>query len=161
MIYFKPLRRKAGVVTLVMASAMAVGWIRSREMIDSLGVSVGVRTPLAYLLVSHREGIIWQRMAIPESAPIPPLEIAKRIQFHSFPFNPLFHYYSDQPEWHFDRLGIRIGKLQTDEGVPPLTERVTWVIPYWLIIMPLTLLAAWLLLSTSRLKKLPTGPTLF
>src|SRR5689334_11887992 len=39
--YFKPFRRKIGVITLVMACVFSAGWIRSRNTSDFLRLNVG------------------------------------------------------------------------------------------------------------------------
>lgn len=37
MAYFKPLRRKIGVIALVMACVFAMGWVRSISVLDEVG----------------------------------------------------------------------------------------------------------------------------
>jgi hypothetical protein len=103
--YFKPLRRKVGVVTLVMACVFAAGWVRSysEELVN------GIEFPFydnRYNLVVIPEGIV---------------------------------------------LGTLV--LQGEENQPELVFDDFFEIPHWLIVVPLTLLSAWLLLSKVRQKQ--------
>ena len=41
----------------------------------------------------------------------------------------------------------------------PKSRFEEWVIPYWLLVLPLTLLSAWLILAKPRKAKAATGST--
>lgn len=94
--YFRGWKRKAGLVTLVMASAIAVLWLRSYSVDDSY--SFGELALISF------EGSLC---------------LAKRVH--------------------------RTVGLSAAADYDPV-----WITPYWLIVIPLTLLSAHLLLSKCR-----------
>lgn len=107
--YFKPLRRKIGVVTLLLACVFAAGWITSLE---ASGKYLLRLNGIFLAFESSRGALGWQTFqARPET---------------------LFGENWNSPNVHMSRsLGFNM-------------------IPYWSIVLPLTLLSAWLLLSIPR-----------
>lgn len=51
-------------------------------------------------------------------------------------------------EWRVDWLGFHFGAAKNTAGTIRLIE--FWIIPFWSIVIPMTLLSAWLLLSKPR-----------
>jgi hypothetical protein len=49
MSYFKPLRRKIGVITLVMACSVALAWVRSLLALDVVAMSVGEHEVVGFM----------------------------------------------------------------------------------------------------------------
>ena len=57
--YFKPMRRKLGVVTLMMACVSVSGWVRSLTELDVL---IRLNAHNTHLLLSGEGTISWERM---------------------------------------------------------------------------------------------------
>ena len=92
--YFKPLRRKIGVLTLVLACVLMAGWVRSLSIQDKELFNID---SLRNAIISSQGSIAWER-------------------------------------W------IGNGRHESTS------------IAYWSIVIPVTMLSAWLLLSKSRQK---------
>jgi len=151
--YFKPWRRKIGVVTLLMACLFAVGWVRSMSVEDVLKFpsAEGFR----FFCTSEHERISWGEMTGPESERSDKRVtrwkwLSGRINLHSGidPTNTSDNkFYHFEHDWKWDLCGFYFaeghGKLT---GPCPSTRLRLNVIPYWSIVLPLTLLSAFLLL---------------
>jgi hypothetical protein len=135
--YFKPWRRKIGVMTLVMACVSTGGLIRSRSVRDTLNFWAGTRTPV--LLISTSRFILWGKVYLDPGT------------------GATFAY------WNTDVIADpNVVSEISDEDASQLRwfEIVTfksathshpfWVISYWLVIIPLTLLSAFLLVVRTR-----------
>ena len=168
--FFKPRRRKVGVLTLVMACLFAAGWIRSIRLSEGVGFSRGTRTLDKYYpdqiyyctdnkLYSEGGSLHWQH------------EFESQRKFSGA--HPTFIWWSnpldntdpddDDDEWlkwRWRFCGIRFGEIEdmTDEAVNELGKKVRvprqrWYflhVPYGAIVSPLTLVAFWLLLWNPR-----------
>lgn len=126
--YFKPLRRKLGVVTLVAACLMSIGWARSLVVGDAFQFTAG-RGGAFHQFASEFGAVQWScwrinRYLNPEWATWP---IAA---------DPFGNAIDRDDNWSIHY------------GSPGKLASLT--IPYWMIVVPLTLLSAWLLLSKSR-----------
>ena len=150
--YFKPLRRKIGVVTLVIVCMFVGGWVRSLSIQD--GAKFHATRHQEYSLISLRSGIHCLSVRRERDYNGQPLLFTPSINWHSnkLPNNKLI---LDMPDfvwsWRFLDFGVR-------ECSPPSFGSVRfkdWTAPYWSIVIPLTLLSAWLLLSMPRAKKSP------
>lgn len=137
--FFSGWRRKTGCVTLVLACVFATGWIRSLSTTDffhcvsqegsasDLGLSIG-----GYLGWEY-----WYDL------PRPALRIPKWVSSDPMPIHRLAE--DHDMTWRVKCWGIEIGTVAGD------TEFVfVW---YGWIVVPLTLLSAYLLLSKPRPKK--------
>jgi hypothetical protein len=142
-IYFKPLRRKIGVVTLMLACLFAAGWVRSRSIIDNFGgptrgrFEVGINSidnsiDLTLFVRGTSNETVW-RMPDHDSCENVPLDVV----FDGF-------------IWVISLCGFKVGYQ-----LPPQCCHTVCLIPYWSIVIPLTLLSAWLLLSKPRTKPEP------
>ena len=158
--FFKPWRRKIGVVTLVMACVLAAGWMRSLYCIDAVEFYSGWNT--ATSVVSVDRSICWARynynghpISLPtvESIEIPP--------------SPSTGIYSPaRPYWGIKINGFRgpgrngyrppVLEVSVDDGGGVNFTRCA-IVPYWSIVIPLTVLSACLLLSKPR--KTTSRPT--
>lgn len=144
--YFKPLRRKIGVATLVVACVLAVGWARSifvRDMcfqmhnwrqvyfISNDGVVIG---SIAFVRPDPKDdkshlGLKW---TTDKAVPFMGLRDEEGCDFN----------------WQSGRLRfIHVGENSYCRSA------IRWSIPFWHITVPLTLLSAWLLLSKPRTVK--------
>lgn len=143
--YFKPWRRKFGVMTLVLACVFLGGWFRSRTTRDNFFIS----HPSALHAFASAGGTVrWGR------------------QTPGFQDDDLFDYSSrpvlDQEDhdsyWRAEeamewRYGF--GDFDFGAGSSMITGQryrmERWAVPYWSMAIPLTLPSTWLLLSKPRL----------
>jgi len=126
--FFRPFRRKLGVLTLVVACALACLWVRSEKSTDIVITGIGGTRLLS------GEG---QLVVIPADS-----QIFLWLNSGRDDFMPFFGY------------------QQYHEGLWTTTDKdVSWNIEpdlrhasihYWSIVLPLTLLSAWLLVSGRR-----------
>ena len=178
--YFKPLRRKLGVITLALACVFAAGWFRSHVVADRIAFNFLNRWHDRF--VSFRGNVDWEFVEIHyEKRPATMyfgLFDAIGVSF----FNSKQDYSpsaSDdeqhQIKWHWRWCGIGRGEFgrgtsevfceEFNRTSNPRTEipldsfkLIVWRFSYWYVISPLTLLSAWLLLSKPR-SKLPNATT--
>jgi len=144
--FFHGWRRKAGVVTLVMALAFMVGWVRSRSLQDRF--FVGKQDVQCYLLTSSPDGLAWIRVTD-----------VMGFGLRSMPF-----YQSKAATNPTDTANFRSqaggycwewAEFRFCKGWQQMYPIEFWVIPYWALTFPLTLVSAYLLLGPSR--KRPTA----
>jgi len=145
--YFKPLRKKVGVVTLGLACLFAAGWVRSRTVIDAFSV----RRSLYSMSTLHSAS---EELALSTLCIVSPVELGDfpfwssetipTDYIFSLPFDPL----TVETQYRF--LGFySLKDCPVDGGV----HIYACGAPYWSIVIPLTLLSAWLLLSKPRVAK--------
>lgn len=153
--FFRGWKTKTGVLTLVLASVLMAGWVRSRSRADTVMYPVAKRTFDS--LVSATGSLVWQRThlapqpdGLVDVSPIGPTHLI-------WSTSPLFEGVAEEDSgfhwrWRFCGLGIAdTPPEQTDE----LGMSATFLyVPYWSIVVPLTLLSAFLLLS--RFRKSPS-----
>lgn len=150
--YFKPLRRKVGVVTLVLACLFAAGWVRSWNVHDVF--SMARRQQSIDHLVSHCDSLFWatSHMNSPGESNIPFWSTNR----FAFP-----HTVADGPNadilWRWRYCGFGTGEIN-DQPASYVSRTAIVAIPYWSIVLPLTLLSAWLLLLKPRTEKLNQVP---
>ena len=165
--FFHGWRRKAGIVTLVMASALMGIWIRTRVIQDDLAIG-------QYYLFTTREGIggqfarfrdglhflnridWWTRPCSDLPAPVLPLDWRATIDFQPNEDDEV----GDPPptaDWHWQWLGFACAKSSmtqskyTDGGPIWVLGKVFYVVlPHWFFSISLTLLSAYLILIPSR-----------
>jgi hypothetical protein len=160
--YFKPLRRKFGLVTLVMACAFMAGWVRSQLICDTSVIYTHLdetgRCPRATLvyLFTVPDCIVWRRNTqINETASVDDWKIHLTAQpsWRTWNLTPEFQsWVSEIPWW---RYGFAIGERRHQEGNLD-NQNCYFAGPFWSIVIPLTLLSAWLLLSKPRIN--PQSP---
>jgi hypothetical protein len=147
--YFKSLRRKLGVVTLVLACVFTVGWVRSLELSDSIWFKRD-------FLTSGEGFILWSRS-------IGRLN-AKRGFSHTayeFTHNP-YNGRGTTSIYDWRRWGFAYGKKSSleasEDGQAIDCMTFYYCAPFWSIVIPLTLLSAWLLLSKRQTRTTPVEP---
>lgn len=159
--YFKPLRWKLGVVTLMIACVLMIGWIRSRATFDCL--MFPDKDSSFRVFFSLHSSVGWTRLAGNESShELHPFWSSTDVSNQSQLLN--------RPEiaWKWRRLGFgfaedrenlkRLGVVPYWSAYDPITVISGWVIPYWSIVLPLTAVSGWLLLSKPRAKIEPSIP---
>lgn len=137
--YFKPFRRKLGLVTLLLACVVAAGWIRSRSYADCWTIDNGMA---GRNFGSSQFGLGYEYFHDSNGSVIPTRTHFSTEDWSKGPLSSL-----DNMKWDFDACGFRFGEAKTSNKAFQLR---TAIIPYWSIVTPLTLLSAWLLLSKSR-----------
>lgn len=140
--FFKPLRRKIGIATLLMACLFAAGWVRSQKLMDvfmfhggtkTTGIVYSVRNCLS--LTSRQDDDLHSVVSFPIWHESPAID---------FP-DPSAVY---PVEWKCPKCGSNF-LVGGDAG---FLARISHI-PYWSIVTPLTALSAWLLLSKPRMAK--------
>lgn len=132
--YFAPLRRKIGEVVLVLACATTSVFLRSRCVLDLVMFSTGRDSMIMF--VSRDNGFTCVRWNLPFDEPP---------NWQTVPLSdPL------DPAHCYDNLIDKDGKSPSQSFCIGPTS-------YWWIIVPLTLLSAWLLLSRMRAAKPPAS----
>ena len=163
--YFKPLRRKIGVLTLFMACIFFAGWIRSRVVADVIlfqhprdrwsVASVNNNTSFHYYQ--------WSALSLAgeESGPSDP---GWRYH-HSTDLSRATKKWSNVIRSEQDRVWSFAGMtyaVRTAEEMGGIYQYIITIVivPYWLFVVPLTLLSAWLLLGKPRAEKIGTNAAL-
>lgn len=141
--HFKPLRRKIGVLTLLLACMALVGWVRSNtveDLQDVLRVAISQRQRIA---VKSRSGAIdWTHY----DKPVVTTGFGSVVI--SDDFGPS-ESKTEFPEWERNWCGF----IFAEQRDPYDGTRIRFCsIPYWSIVIPLTAFTAWLLLSTTPAK---------
>jgi len=142
--FFHGRRRKIGVVTLMMACVLMGGWVRSQFITDNFGgptqgrFEVGINSidnsiDFAVFIRGSADKTNW-RMPYHDVVENGPNDVA----FDSF----------DGFIWLINICGFRIGFF-----LPPQCFHLVCLVPYWSIVIPLTLISAYLLLSKPRVAK--------
>lgn len=145
--FFRGWRRKAGVVTLVMACALMSGWVRSFRIHDQLWFAV--RGDATEAVISLGGKINWIRYHKAVLVPVPTFP-----EWTTGGFDDVesFDDGSLRRRWRF--VGFVSGEWPDDK----IIGRTTIVaVPYLMLVMPLTLLSAYLILWKPR--KRATPPT--
>ena len=130
--FFKPLRRKIGMVTLVLALLLSIEWVRSQTMRDKLRFRFGTE----YSLMSMKSGILW----LGEQYPVG-VSFSRRQSI----------WIGDAPawndpskwDWEWKCSGIHVGQrhfIMFDYGKSIRLRTAFWIVPHRFIVIPLTLL---------------------
>ena len=154
--FFNGWRRKAGLVTLAMACVLAGGWMRSYVIEDEF---IWRSQTLAYFLKSANGRINYETNSN-ESVVKDVYSLAFPTGWRRWPgvlYEPADP--SDEPGDIFDDLVVesrwRWGGFDFGTAVSSFfSMRLSiWIVPYWSLVLPLTLLSAWLILIKPRKAK--------
>ncbi len=138
--FLKPLRRKIGVLTLVVSCILLAGWIRSRFIGDFVAFSTS-HYPL--VTISSRLGTIefaWYREYSLQTKP-------------QWSASPIRSEHGNANAKDSFAYAWGIGEVTTAGRV--ISKGTTLTVHFWAIVLPPTLLSAWLLLSKPRIAKPP------
>lgn len=145
--YFKPWRRKLGVLTLAMACVFAAGWVRSHAVSDRISIQID---DLGYCFFASSQGYVsWRRTyGGPHDFPV------KRIAWQTFAdhkgvWQPAGDLGDAKVAWRWQAFGFDFGKCGFHSVASYFTYNFAFV-PYWSIVIPLTVLSGYLLLSKPR-----------
>lgn len=138
--YLKSVRRKMGVVTLLLACLTVTTWVRSRTLQDRIQIINDDRQMNSFLLT--RRGLVWSRSQWP--FPVFGLE--------SLPWR--WQWQTGSNEHGFSTTDAAVMNCvfyrMTFHGDPATGQHTLLLIRYWTLAIPLTALSAWLLFSRSR-----------
>ena len=143
--FFKPWRRKIGVVTLAMACLLGLEWLRGQSTVDLIQITTGNRTWQEW---AFSDGII--RYWTIKADDVPKETMPNVIRWKSYGTGwGMFDKNFDRQlmRWLENRHKPYDGPIQ-DWKIP-----CSLFIPFWTIILPLLPLTAFLLLSKPRLHK--------
>lgn len=145
--FFNGWRRKIGVATLSMTCLFAGAWVRSLTNGISLIFLANGQT---HLVASERGALMWKMDSSNDGSP---MQAFHRINWNSYTIKPLpISANSTTPEideWRRRWCGFDFRKYHY-EGTN--YSSLTRIVPYWSIIIPLTLQSTWLLLGRSRVR---------
>lgn len=144
--FFRGRRRKIGVLTLVTACVFAAAWMRSQGHNDELNFWTGPHE--IHSLNSSPTGMCWMKWS--NLAPSFPMTTGRFgwVAFQSWPRDVCNPFRWSTPQWQFASMGFHFAQSTIDP--PDRGNLAVWMIPYWPIVIPLTLLSAWLLLIKPR-----------
>lgn len=151
--FFRCWKRKTGSMALVMACTFAVGWLRSRVYADCIAP---YRTESCnHWLASAQGQLKWFYVNLPKgwlvSVNPPRYSLSEPVnRYPDTELEPIFGGVVISWYWHWQAWGFRFGHCDVSGF-----EIVTWQVPYWSVVIPLTLLSAYLLLSKPRQSKQP------
>ena len=142
--YFRGWKRKAGLVTLVIACLFAAGWLRSHSYIDIVASSAG---GMKSVCMSGSQKL---RLIFPGKRM---LQMVVAIQDPDEGERTHGWIIAGAP-WETKDFSIRseVGRIVKVNSLDVKNEQFL-LIPYWSIVIPLTLLSAWLLLSKPGAKR--------
>lgn len=139
--FLRPVRRKFGLIMLVMACVLMAGWARSQSIDDSYFVSHNSWTRL----IESRSGSIrWTTFDFPGVTNDDGTKFGSVPVRESDPVEFVLRKYAPVTRMSFLGLSFSEGNFFSISTVK------RWVIPYSLIALPLTLLSAWLLIRKGR-----------
>ena len=149
--FFNGWQRKAGLALLVMALLVLSGWYRSHRFKDVISIYSDDNT--VHWLVSSTDELRWIRLHSFHHAPIG----TSRNCWRTYPVtpSPLNRFAGLHTHWHWGMVGFHFGEF--DSGSPPIDRRGVWIVPYWALVLPLTLLSACLILVKPQKAKAATG----
>ena len=140
--FFHGWRPKVGCVTLAIACVFLTGWVRSLTELD---IIVRLNPHTTFVVLSANGTLSWETMW-PITTPRPS--------------RWMFRHQADSTNETFDVplgfLGLGFdfrdqSMIQTMPGsAPSILQSKTWQAPYWSLVIPLTAISVWLLLSKSR-----------
>jgi hypothetical protein len=152
--FFHGWRRKAGVFTLVMACAVTIVWMRSWLIIDEMHISPPYppQRRTYKTLSSERGHISWFEWTVEGGK-----AVVSETSFTTYLSTELTELNSleiplkeiKRFDWRFKCLLIDIGSTDVDDdgsGRFGYRHSTHCVVPYWSLVLPLTLLSAYLLL---------------
>ena len=138
--FIKGWRRKTGLLTLMIALVFMGAWARSVSVMDAVQIRSGMYTMEHCVSVDH--SLVWGRLRAEDSRSIivfPVWEASKASNLDAF-----LDRANLRCSWR--RCGFGVGEMKAG----PADRHTIWVIPYWVIVIPLTLLSAYLLLAKPR-----------
>ena len=150
--FFRPFRRKLGVLLLVVACGFMVGWIRGSVVADLMRIATGndgsfnLLLRRGYIVLSFEQ---FPRKCGPTTSSYVAMTPANADQWYSLE--------GHNPKVSVQACGFKWSKYDevvasSPAGEPFIIQTTMLTLPYWSIVIPLTMLSAWLLLGKPRPK---------
>lgn len=147
--FFKGWRRKAGCVLLVTTCAVTVVWARSHHRTEEMYVPCTESS----ILVGTARGCLFVKLErlLPDW-PRHGFAVKTMAYDPDWPEDPLYWWMPDcqAPSRQTRFGGYRYVKVVANDQSP--SEFELWFIPFWSLVLPLTLSSAWLILWKPRKK---------
>lgn len=152
--YFKPLRRKIGVVTLGRTCVVMVGWMRSHERFDFFEVNgswwrYGSESVIGHIRIIRTDLIIAGSLFDFSSGQV---EQISKVRTGANGIRSLDPAKSTNTGRRFDCGPFHISDGMAIGYFQPFRVGVC-VVPYWLVTIPLVLISAYLVMSIDRRKQ--------
>jgi hypothetical protein len=152
--FFRGWKRRVGAVTLLMACVFAMIWVISLYRQDVLRLSPS-KSSLEYFQ-SCNGAFTWMRYIDAHPMFVKRQPLAWGAAAVTFSNEDICHcHLINKVKWRLSLLGAVAGEELTNVNFPeyngPATRVIAVKIPYWFIILPMTLLSAWLLLRGPRI----------
>ena len=152
--FFRGRRRKSGCVTLVVACAVLLVWIRSLIVEDNIVIE---GSPSTHSLVSSGGTCKWTRIS--------PVERNHRIQWVTTDIKPDRKdvWKGRQTHWRWKWCGFDFGVVTFSTtlwkyNITSTELHKVWQIPYWSVVLPLALLSTYLIIGKRRKPKPQSTP---
>lgn len=139
--YFKGWRRKMGVATLALACIFMGLWMRSFSRGDFLSSS-------NCQVVSFRGRVFLHRKA--EFINLDFMYVSEDDRHTSDAYNDPHFAHLWQWRWFGFAFGESVVDVVATDGTQSKERQLQYFVPYWSIVIPLTLVSGWLLLSKSK-----------
>ncbi len=160
--FFKSWRRRVGVITLVLACVFVAGWVRSLRVSDLVTMHIVVdrirgQDAVSAVYLHTVPNYLLFRRTCQAIGNVPASKWIKHLKIPTLslggPTQTLEEFISSKGHWSLGLIGT-----DTPRSLVNPNGKLDWVyaIPYWSIVVPLTLLSTWLMLSRPRAKK--AGP---
>lgn len=146
--FFKSWKRKAGCVALVLACGLLAGSMRTQFVVDEF--RFGDWQDSASFLVNCGNSITWMRTHKQKQVSLAPKWTQGPSRFHKPDYVEWLLSGEWEADWKWCWLGFESGSLTRIRFGMTLTY---WRVSYWSVILPLTLLSAYLLFSKPRSPK--------
>ena len=176
--FYNGWRRKTGMGVLAVALALMVIWMRSYELHDHVWL---LRPSSYHTVYSHQGRLDWycDRPSTKDFRRLPHTSFSRLTQFapdrsllfHQNLWDPLLDYEIDW-QWKWSQFNFGAGKEPPPPPEPSIWDtdgsgphklraifdyRKVWAAPYWSLVLPLTLLSAYLILVQPKKSRLPLG----
>lgn len=157
--FFRGWRRKVGCVTLVMACALMGLWVRSLTGINVVWFPFGTQTCVRF---GSGEGrISWGKFSEPKLENLPTTigwgRFSEIYNFH-LPTPMGWNLFRGMPvdhpgwvHWSWWHCGFGMYKAENNPSCPFMVTEL--LVPHWSLVLPLTLLSAYLILWKPRKRK--------
>ena len=147
--FFRGWRRKVGALTLLLALVFMAGWIRSFHEVDQIEYLKDTQT--LHVVYSCPAGIGWSGLREIRKVPKYTIGIGNFHcrTFHSKNRNGAYPFRWDAKPWGSDWLGFRRISVYLESG-SSLEELKIWIVAYPSIVIPLTLISAFLMFGKRR-----------
>lgn len=149
--FFHGWRRMLGAATLVLACVLMAGWVRSGLLEDRLYLNLTGKSINRF--ISSPSGLAWEMMGYPFQILRPETIDQPGPRWNSRAINRFGPFYAVDVIRDWKWFGFRYRAGRTNAGDFP---SLLVIIPYWSIVLPLTLLSCSLILSKPRPRKPPT-----